>query len=420
MNTVKLKRTVTPAEKVNLFGALGGMLADGLDAEMQSDEADIFVKLADIEIQVQVRDAGSMEDEEQTLADLGRSLRKRQAQAIVIRTNRPGGEKPYLLVAGERRVRGARLEGLETLRARLMTLTDEEAEDLQAAENIHRKNLTQIEEAKKIQRDLDQLGSIEAVLEKHQKSRPWLSKMMALLNLPEQAKRLVTENVSADVEVINAVKTIEKVDPVKAKALVDDLKESRGKADARKKVNAVKEVVKPTKKQQAAKQTPEKQKSFSSNDMKQGGTAATPKDRSQEAPSAGEIFSDPKNSTPIHGGADPFAGESAEPNAAPLSASATRKALNAAYTGIFEFGSKPSAVIEGMADADRETIEAHLAAFYDAGKQAKDTGRAVVLGFRNGTFSSDGDGAFALVAFLHGADSEAKFNLLNIFGSVKD
>ncbi|WP_278279162.1 hypothetical protein [Xylella fastidiosa] len=38
------------------------------------------------------------------------------------------------------------------------------------AENIHRKNLTQIEEAKKIQRDLDKLGSVDAVLEKHQKA----------------------------------------------------------------------------------------------------------------------------------------------------------------------------------------------------------------------------------------------------------
>ena len=402
--------------KPNVYGAIGEMLADGFAAELQSDEADIFVNLADIEIQLQIRDAGSMEDDEQTLADLGRSLRKRQAQAIVIRLNRPGMDKPYLLVAGERRVRGARLEGLEYLRARLMTLTDEEAEDVQTTENIHRKNLTQIEEAKKIQRDLDQLGSVEAVLAKHNKTHSWLSKKLSLLNLPEQAKRLVTENVSADVELINKVKAIEKVDPIKAKALVDDLKETKGKSDARGKVDAVKAEVKPSKKQQDAKKWAEKQKRFDPKDMKQSGTVATQKDRSNESPSATEIFVNTKDAAETNG-IDPF--NESNHSASGGKTSAT-EVLNKAYTGIYEFGSNPAMVVEMLSDADKEEIEAHLGSFYDAGKQSKDTGRAVVQGFRNGKFKTDGEGAFALVAFLHGADSDSKFNLLNIFGSVKD
>ncbi|MDG5824448.1 hypothetical protein MRX58_13160 (plasmid) [Xylella fastidiosa subsp. pauca] len=75
--------------------------------------------------------------------------------------------------------------------------------------------------------------------------------MLALLNLPEQAKRLVIENVSADVEVINTVKMVEKINPVKAKELVDDLKKTRGKENARDKAAAVKEEVKPSKKPKA-------------------------------------------------------------------------------------------------------------------------------------------------------------------------
>lgn len=387
--------------KPNVYGALGGMLADGFDTELQSDEADILVNLSDIEIHLQIREPGSMEDDEQTLADLGRSLRKRQAQAIVIRANRPGMEKPYLLVAGERRVRGARLEGLEQLRARLMTLTDEESEDLQAAENIHRKNLTQIEEAKKIQRDLDQLGSVEAVLAKHNKTPSWLSKKLSLLNLPEQAKRLVTENVSADVELINKVKAIETVDPVKAKALVDDLKKTKGKGDARGKVDAVKADVKPSKKQQEAKKWPEKQKSFDAKDMKQGGTVATPKDRSNETPSATEIFAGAK----IDGSEEN--GDIA-------------KVLDNAYSKIFEFGSSASMLLELMAPEQEEEVSTWLAKYYEAGKQSKDTGRAVMQGFRNGQFATDGHLAFALVAFLQGADSGAKFSVTNILGSAKD
>ena len=67
-----------------------------------------------------------------------------------------------------------------------------------------------------------------------------------------------------------------------------------------------------------------------------------------------------------------------------------------------------------------QAVDAWLRSFYDAGVAAKDVGRAVIQGFRNGQFSSDGEGAFALVAFLHGADSAAKYNLLNVFGSVKE
>ena len=73
-----------------------------------------------------------------------------------------------------------------------------------------------------------------------------------------------------------------------------------------------------------------------------------------------------------------------------------------------------------MDSDDKGAVEVYLHAFYDAGKQVNDAGRAVIKGFRNGDFSSDGDGAFALVAFLYGAGSEARFNLLNIFGSIKE
>lgn len=73
-----------------------------------------------------------------------------------------------------------------------------------------------------------------------------------------------------------------------------------------------------------------------------------------------------------------------------------------------------------MSKADKEAVESYLRTFYDAGKQANDVGRAVIQGIRKGQFSTDGDGAFALVAFLHGADSEAKFSVLNILGCVKE
>lgn len=378
------------AKPANAFAGLGDMLAGGFDQMLTSDANEQMVKLEDIEILAQVREEFEDAEGENSLADLGASLRKQQIQAILLRPNRPGSAKPYLLVAGERRVRGARIEGLVELRAVIKPMTDEEAEEAQFAENIHRKNLTQIEEAKRIQRDLDQLGSVEAVLAKHNKSRPWLSKVLSLLNLPEQAKRLVRENVSADLEVINAVKTIEKADPKKAAELVDDLKATRGKANAREKVAAVKDQVKPSKK---AKEAAKKDT---------GGSLATPKDRRHEEPSQGEVFAPAKK--PGAGGAVPVR---------------PTEILTQCYINIFEHGSDPKMLLDVMKESDREAVEAWLVTFYEAGKQAKDSAKAVIQGFRNGQFATDGDASFALVAFLHGADESAKFNLLNILGSVK-
>lgn len=394
-------------QKENAFAGAADALA-GIDALFADTGAQYsMISLDMIEVKVQIRE--SFEDEVNTLADLAASIKARGLlQPILLRPTANG----YELVAGERRYRATKLAGLDLIPSFIREMTDEEADDAQLAENIHRKNLTQIEEAKKIQRDLDRLGSVEAVLEKHQKSRPWLSKMLALLNLPDQAKRLVTENVSADLEVINTVKTVEKADPVKAKALVDDLKKTRGKENARDKAAAVKEEVKPSKKPKAPKGDDSKPA---------GGAMATPKDRSHEEAGPVKSFAPAKIE-----GADPFADTSSAskqdaPGAEiPRTDFNMKEVLNQAYVNIFEMGANPKTVLDVMGADDKGRVEDWLHSFYDAGKQSKDTGRAVIQGFRNGQFSSDGDSAFALVAFLHGADSEAKFSLLNVFGSIKD
>ncbi|MRK19114.1 ParB/RepB/Spo0J family partition protein [Pseudomonas sp. JG-B] len=183
------------------------------------------IAIAEITIKKQVREV--FEDDENTLEDLAASIKAQGVlQPILIRPLPEGG---YELVAGERRIRASLLAGLDRVPAIIREMTDEEAHDAQIAENIQRKNLTQIETAKALQEDIDKLGSVEAVMAKRQKSRAWISKWLQLLELPEQAQRLLSENVSADLEVIAAVRQVEKVDPEKAKELVDELKDTRGK-----------------------------------------------------------------------------------------------------------------------------------------------------------------------------------------------
>lgn len=367
----------------NPFTETANILGAGIDALFAEPDAQYsLIPLDMIEVKIQIR--VEFEDEENPLSDLANSIKVHGVlQPIVIRQSSTG----YLLVAGERRYRASILAGLDSIPAIIRDMTDEEAEDAQLAENIHRKNLTQIEEALKIQRDLDRLGSVEAVLEKHQKSRPWLSKMLSLLNLPEQAKRLVTENVSADVEIITTVKTIEKHNPEKAKALVNDLKMTRGKENARDKVAAVKEEVKPSKK---TKEPKEEKKPNQLKEQREQNTE--PKEQGDKV----GIFADAK-----------VTGES------------LGLVLADAYMSICENGLNPQTVFESMNDTDKANIEVWLRSFYDLGKQDTDTTRGVVKGFRSRQFSGVGNGALALVAYLHGAGRENGFSVLNILNDVR-
>jgi len=388
MNKVAVKKPT------NAYASLAGVLGEGFGDLMAEGDQYAEVPLDDITVKPQVRE--EFEDEENSMADMTASVRKHGVfQPILIRPV-AGGPLPYELVAGERRYIASRNAEKKAIPAIIRKMTDEEATLVQLAENIQRKNLTQIEEAKRIQKDLDELGSVDAVLEKHNKGRAWLSKILSLLKLPEQAKRLISEKVSADLEVINAVKTIEKHDPAKAKKLVDTLKETRGKEDARKQVAKVKDEVKPPSAKKAAAKAAE-----------QGGTVATAKGRSAEQPGEAQVFS---------GARKPGANDSQRPPVVFTPA----QALSSAYTRIFEHGDSPKKIFDAMKADDKATVEDWLRTYYEAGTKAKDVGRAVVQAFRKGQFSTDGEGAFALVAFLNGTDGDAKFNLLNILGSVKE
>jgi len=362
----------------NTNALFGGGIDSLFGVSGNPNEYDIMVNLDDIEVGSQVRE--EFEDENNKLADLGRSLRENQLQPIILRANRPGSEKPYLLVAGERRCRAARIEGLTQLWARVKDLTDEQAEKAQVVENIHRKNLTQIEEAKKIEHDLETM-SMDEVMAKYNISRTRLSKMMGLLDLPEQARRLVTEDLSADVESINAVKVIEKIDPAKAKTLVDEIKSGGAKANVRDMVKAAKDEVKPPKKKE---------------------------DRKPEIQV--DVFAGAKN--------QPSEDEE-QSTAIPPSRESVSLVLSLAYSAIFLQNKSPKSVLDDMSQDDREMIDVWLRAFYDKGVQSKDAGRDMLVCLRGDLFAADGVGAFALAAFAYGLDRESKFSLLNIFGSVK-
>ncbi len=420
-------------------GGLANMLG-GTDAN-----APVFtqVKIADIKILPQHRGSDAMEEDGQTLEELGADIADQGMLQPVLVCENDEGPEPFRLIAGERRTRASLLKGIDTVPAMAYgKLTEEQINRIQYAENVHRLNLRQIDEAKVLQRDVERLGSVLAAAAHHNKSPSWVTKRIGLLDLPQQTSRLLTEQISADAEVIGTVKQIEKRDPEKAAAVVEELKEQRGKKgnNARETVQKAKDEVKPPKKPRQEKKPPANPENV-----------ATAKDRSHEAPGAvvdipvdagagnadnqddqnstsmlddlNDIFADAKKddnqNTDGEGDAQDEKADDADSNRAPALPPA--EALDRSYNLIAESGSHPKTVLEVMDEGERTQCKNWLSSFYEAGTAVKPKmlGREVAKGFRARTFAHEGHGLFALVAFVTGAEDGAVFNLLDIFGSVK-
>jgi ParB family chromosome partitioning protein len=127
-------------------------------------------------------------------------------QPVLVRALKPGEAPPaddpaadrarYIIVAGERRVRAARLAGLGTVP--VLTCTYEETEALRVAllENIQRENLGPIEEALAYQGLIDAYGATqEELADMLGKNRSTVANAMRLLGLEDEIRDLVESGV---------------------------------------------------------------------------------------------------------------------------------------------------------------------------------------------------------------------------------
>lgn len=121
--------------------------------------------------------------DQEKLQELADSIRQHGVvQPILLRQN---GER-YVIVAGERRFRAARLAGLDQVPAIVKDLDETQVMEVALIENLQREDLNPIEEAAAIrflmqQHDLTQ----EEVSKRLSKSRPAIANSLRLLTLPE-------------------------------------------------------------------------------------------------------------------------------------------------------------------------------------------------------------------------------------------
>jgi ParB family transcriptional regulator, chromosome partitioning protein len=128
--------------------------------------------------------------DEGTLAELADSIRARGLlQPIVVRAL-AGGR--YELLAGERRLRAARIAELKSIPALVREADERDQLDIALAENMARVDLNPVEEARACATLVDDLGlTKEEVGRRVGRSRVAISNLIRLLDLPEDALELI-------------------------------------------------------------------------------------------------------------------------------------------------------------------------------------------------------------------------------------
>ena len=129
---------------------------------------------------------------EETLYELSASIAEHGLlQPIAVRPRAQGG---YIIIAGERRWRAARMAGLTEVPVVIKDVTDQQAMELALIENLQREDLDPVEEALGIQELMNRCDlTQEAAAARLGKSRSALANSLRLLNLPTDVLELLQE-----------------------------------------------------------------------------------------------------------------------------------------------------------------------------------------------------------------------------------
>jgi len=96
------------------------------------------------------------------------------------------GNRRFRIVAGERRFRACKMAGLAQVQAIIRSLEEQSRIEIQLIENLHRKDLGAVEEARVYQRLIDEFGlTQESLAARIGKSQPAINQTLRILALPD-------------------------------------------------------------------------------------------------------------------------------------------------------------------------------------------------------------------------------------------
>ncbi|MCU0473083.1 MAG: ParB/RepB/Spo0J family partition protein [Bacteroidales bacterium] len=170
--------------KKNALGRGLGALIEGVEKEILEKKVE-----ANQDISVDSIDANPFQPrthfDEQSMEELASSIRKLGiVQPLTVRET---GNGRYQLIAGERRLRAARLAGLSHVPAFIRTADDQAMLELALVENIQREDLDAVEVAISFQRLIEECKlTQEQLSERVGKQRSTVANYLRLLKLPAE------------------------------------------------------------------------------------------------------------------------------------------------------------------------------------------------------------------------------------------
>lgn len=130
--------------------------------------------------------------EDYALAELTDSVKEYGVLQPIILVKKEFG---YMIIAGERRFRAAKLAGLKKIPAIIKNLDDRKASLIALVENLQREDLNFIEEARAYKKLMDDYNLTQnEIAEKVSKQQSTISNKIRLLSLPENLQQQLIEN----------------------------------------------------------------------------------------------------------------------------------------------------------------------------------------------------------------------------------
>ena len=101
----------------------------------------------------------------------------------------------YMIIAGERRWRAAKMAGLKTVPAVVKNYTPQQIKEVSLVENLQREDLNPVETARAIKQLMDEFNMTqEAVADRLGKSRPAIANTLRLLSLDDRVLEMIEKN----------------------------------------------------------------------------------------------------------------------------------------------------------------------------------------------------------------------------------
>lgn len=130
--------------------------------------------------------------DENAMRDLANSIKEHGVIMPLVVNKNPDGT--YMIIAGERRYRAAKMAGLEKVPVVVKEYSEKEIQEISLIENLQREDLNPIEAAYGMKKLMEEYNLTQEVLaERLGKSRPAIANTLRLLTLSEEVIGLVRE-----------------------------------------------------------------------------------------------------------------------------------------------------------------------------------------------------------------------------------